>query len=314
MSPCRAPALKPCLTSDLCRIAHLDLAIAEDDGVADVLAADQLAQHLALGPVLAVGAEAEVLGDGLGRGGRRGDLDALGILEELADEARDLGRHRRREEQRLPARRQQLADLLDVGDEAHVEHAVGLVDDEDLDAHQHDASALEMVEQASGRSDQHVDAAVELLDLIVHRHAADQQRQVQLVVDAVLLEALRHLRGELARRREDQRARHARPGAARLEPGDHRQHERCGLAGARLGDAEDIAAGHGDRDGGGLNGRRRRVAGSIYGRLHLGAQSELREGLSFRSLCLHLHVPSPQALVAIKGARSSRAGGERGGI
>ncbi len=128
----------------------------------------------------------------------------------------------------------------------------------------------------------HVDAAIELLDLIVHRHAADQQRQVQLVVDAVLLEALRHLRGELARRRQDQRAGHARPGAARLEAGDHRQNERCGLAGARLGDAENVAAGHCDRDGGGLNRSRRRVAGSVYGRLHLGAQSELREGLSFQ--------------------------------
>ena len=56
----------------------------------------------------------------------------------------------------------QLADLLDVGNEAHVEHPVGLVDDEDLDAHQHDAAALEMVEQAAGRGDQHVDAAIEL--------------------------------------------------------------------------------------------------------------------------------------------------------
>ena len=54
--------------------------------------------------------------------------------------------------ERLAPRRQQLADLLDVGDEAHVEHAVGFVDDEDLDAHQHDAAALEVIEQASRSS------------------------------------------------------------------------------------------------------------------------------------------------------------------
>ena len=119
---------------------------------------------------------------------------------------------------RLAARRQQLADLLDVRDEAHVEHAVGLVDDEDLHAHQHDAAALEMIEQPPGRGDQDVDAAVELLDLVVHRHAADEQRQVELVVDAVFLEALRHLGGELACRRQDQRARHAGPSASRLQP------------------------------------------------------------------------------------------------
>ena len=53
----------------------------------------------------------------------------------------------------------QLADALDVGDEAHVEHAVGLVDDQDLDAGQQQLAALEMVEQAAGRGDQHVDAA-----------------------------------------------------------------------------------------------------------------------------------------------------------
>ena len=110
-------------------------------------------------------------------------------------------------------------------------------------------AALEMVQQPAGRGDQHVDAAVELLDLVVHRHAADQQRHVELVIDAVFLEALRHLGGEFARRREDQRARHARPGAARFEAGDHRQHEGGGLAGAGLGDAEHVAAGHGDRDG-----------------------------------------------------------------
>ena len=58
--------------------------------------------------------------------------------------------------------RQQPADPLDVGNEPHVEHAVGLVDDEDLDAGQQDAAALELVEHAAGRRDQHIDAAVEL--------------------------------------------------------------------------------------------------------------------------------------------------------
>ena len=78
-------------------------------------------------------------------------------------------RHRCREEQRLPSRRQEFADFLDVRNEAHVEHPVGFVDDQDFDAHQHDAAAPEMIEQTPGRRDQHVDATVELLHLIVHR-------------------------------------------------------------------------------------------------------------------------------------------------
>jgi hypothetical protein len=53
--------------------------------------------------------------------------------------------------------------------------------------------------------------------LIVERHAADQQRLGQLVVLAVLVEVLGDLRGEFARRLEDQRARHAGPRPAFFE-------------------------------------------------------------------------------------------------
>ena len=153
------------------------------------------------------------------------DLDADRVGQERVGEALDLRRHGRREEQRLAGEGQQLADALDVGDEAHVEHAVGLVDDEDLDAGQQELAALEMIEQAAGRGDQHVDAAVELLVLVVEGDAADEQRDGQLVVAAVAVEVLLDLRGEFARRLEDERARHARAGAALLEQGQHRQDE-----------------------------------------------------------------------------------------
>ena len=116
-----------------------------------------------------------------------------GLLQEAVDELRDLRRHRRREEQRLPGERQELHDPLDVGNEAHVEHAVGLVDDEDLDAGQKQAPALEVIEQAAGRGDQHVGAARDDLVLLVEGDAADQERQVELVVDAVALETVLHL-------------------------------------------------------------------------------------------------------------------------
>jgi hypothetical protein len=78
------------------------------------------------------------------------------------------------------------------------------------------------------------------LFLVVERDAADQQRDVELVVLAVFLEVLGDLRGEFARRLEDQRARHAGAGAALFEQRQHRQHEGGGLAGAGLGDAEDV--------------------------------------------------------------------------
>ena len=73
------------------------------------------------------------------------------------------------------------------------------------------------------------------------------------------------LRGEFARRLEDERARHARAGAALFEHGEHRQHESGGLAGAGLRDAEHVAAGEHVRDGLFLNGGGGLVAGRFDG-------------------------------------------------
>ena len=138
-------------------------------------------------------------------------------MQEGLGEAGDFRRHGRREEQRLPREGHQFADALDVGNEAHVEHAVGLVDDEDLDAREQQLAAVEEVEQPARRRDQHVRAAHDLGFLIAERDAADQQRHVELVVCAIFGEALLDLRRQLAGRLENQGARHARPGAALFE-------------------------------------------------------------------------------------------------
>ena len=167
---------------------------------------------------------------------------------------------------------------LDVRDEAHVEHAVGFVDDELLDAVEQELAALEVIEQAAGRGDENVDAAGELRVLFVERHAADHQRDVELLACAVFFEALLYLCGELARGLQDERARHARPGAAILQPGDHRQCEGGGLAGAGLGDAEHVAARQHVRDRLFLD----RGRGGVAGRLNRGenfvGQAELGKG------------------------------------
>ncbi len=117
----------------------------------------------------------------------------------------------------------QLGNTLDIGDEAHVEHAVGFVDDEDFDGAHQKLAALEMVQQAAGRADQNVCTALELAVLVFEGNAADQQRDVQAVVLAVFFEVLRDLRGEFARRFEDQRSWHAGAGAALFQQRQHRQ-------------------------------------------------------------------------------------------
>jgi hypothetical protein len=56
-------------------------------------------------------------------------------------------------------------DDVDVVDEAHVQHAVGLVQHQHLDVLQHALAAGHVVEQAAGGGDQDVQRAGQLADL-----------------------------------------------------------------------------------------------------------------------------------------------------
>ena len=62
-------------------------------------------------------------------------------------------------------------DPVDDGLEAHVEHPVGLVEDEELDRVERDGAALDQVEQPARRGDEHV-RAPGLLGLGVDADAA----------------------------------------------------------------------------------------------------------------------------------------------
>ena len=150
-------------------------------------AVDEVAQGLALVEILAPCRD-EALRDGRrgGRGAR--DFDLYGRMQEGVCETLDLGRHGGGEKQRLAGERHHLHDALDIGDEAHVEHPVGFVDDEKLDAAQQQLAALDMVEQPARCRDEHVDAARDLGILVAEGDAADQQGDVELVIDAVLVE------------------------------------------------------------------------------------------------------------------------------
>ena len=74
------------------------------------------------------------VGDGAGRALAAADLHVVRIALHLAGQLDDLVGHRRREEQGLAVLGQRLEDALDVGPEAHVEHAVALVEDQRLHA------------------------------------------------------------------------------------------------------------------------------------------------------------------------------------
>ena len=91
-------------------------------------------------------------------------------------------------------------------DEAHVEHAVGFVEHEDLDAVEVDGALLHEVEQPAGRRHQDVDAAGERADLAAERNPADGERDARTQIAAVGLEAFDDLGGELAGRAQHQHA------------------------------------------------------------------------------------------------------------
>ncbi len=254
---------------------HFALAVAENDGVLQVLGvAEQTAQRFALLVRLAADADLE-LGYAHGRGRRPGNFDLLGIVQEGFGDARDFGGHRRREEQRLTGKGDELADALDVRNKTHVEHAVGFVDHQKLDAGEQKAAALGMVEQPARGRDQDVDAAGQFTVLVAERNAADQERDVEFLTGAVFVKTLLDLGCELAGRLEDQGAGHSGPGAALFEHGEHRQDEGGSLAGAGLGDAENVSAGQNVRDRLILNGGGGGVTGGRDGGEHLFGQAEM---------------------------------------
>jgi len=110
-----------------------------------------------------------------------------------------------------------------------------------------------VVEQAAGGRDEDLDAAEQLLRLRLDRHAAEGDRRAERKVAAVRLDRIGDLDGELAGRGHDQgpdRVAGRREARVRvgLEPLEDREDERGGLAGARLGGGDDVAAAEDDGD------------------------------------------------------------------
>ena len=258
---------------------HLGLAVAEDNSVLDPFGFDEHPQGGPLG--LRVGGRQpdNVLGDGLGGGGRPCDLDPHGIIEELLGQPGDLGRHGRREEQGLLPGRRQTENPLDIGNEAHVEHAVRLVDDQDLDAGQQQLAALKMVKETARGGDQDVDAAVQLQFLVAEGDAPDQEGPGELahLACGIAFKGGGNLVGQLPGRGDDKGSGHPRPAAAGRQAFDHRQGEGRGLARAGLGDAQDVPPGQGDGDGLGLDGGCGGVAGVGDGLQDFRGQAQFRE-------------------------------------
>ena len=175
--------------------------------------------------------------------GRVGQIAVGKILDRL--------RHGRREEQGLTPSRDQGDDPLQRMDEAEVEHLVGFVEHQDFEVAQAERALVDEVEQAAGRGDEDVEAAGDGAEAFAIGDAAEDDADRQMHEAAVGLGAGGDLRGQLAGRGKHQHARAARMRHAigGRQPLQRRKHEGGGLAGAGLGDAQQVAAGQDRRNG-----------------------------------------------------------------
>ncbi|MNS67590.1 hypothetical protein D3C72_1008450 [compost metagenome] len=246
------------LGEELGHAVGAELGAREHEHLAPLVLVDDVREQRLL---LAAAHGVDHLRDALHRGVARRDLDALRVLEQRAGEVADLVAEGGREQQALLFLGHQGQDLLHVVDEAHVQHAVGFVQDQHLDLAQVEHALLLQVEQAAGGGHEDVDALLELADLRVHAHAAEDHGGVQLQVLAVRTHRLFDLGREFARGGQHEgtdadAAELVGGAAAHGELVQHRQGEGRGLAGAGLGAAQQVVAvedhGNGLRlDGGG---------------------------------------------------------------
>ncbi|MCY1299145.1 hypothetical protein D9M68_684460 [compost metagenome] len=201
-------------------------------------------------------------------------------------------------------------------DEAHVEHAVGFVEDQGLHVAEVDGALAGQVEQAAGAGDQQVETLGQGLHLRVHADAAEDAGADQRQVAGVDLEAVVDLRGQFAGRGQDQHAGLSRPallGLVRVtvgeQPLEDGQGEACGFTSTRLGGDHQVAALQHGGNGPLLHRSGFGVASRRYG----GGQSlgETEGGKGHESSCLVRARPGIEAWLearsgTVRDARRSR--------
>ena len=141
---------------------------AEDE---DALELGPLEQELEQVELLGRDDRVEAVRDRVGRRVLAADLHLRGIAERPACKLLDLGGKGRGEEERLAVGRALLDDPPDVRQEAHVEHPVDLVQDEDIDLVERAVALLEVVEKPAGCRGQDVHAAPQVRGLLAVANA-----------------------------------------------------------------------------------------------------------------------------------------------
>lgn len=147
----------------------------------------------------------------------------------------------------------ELEDVVDLVLESAREHLVGLIETEDLDVVRLEGTALDHVEDTSGRADDDVNTLLELGHGLADRGSTDGGEALDVHVVSEGDEDLLDLLGELTGRGEDESLGLLEGNVDRLEDRDR---EGGGLSGSRLRLRDDVVSGNDGHDGTLLDGRR----------------------------------------------------------
>ncbi len=144
------------------------------------------------------------------------------------------------EQQRLAAFRGLLDDVFDGVVETHVEHAIGFVEDQRVEAIQHQRALAQVLLDASWRADDDVGAVFEESDLRAEGHAAAQGQDLDVVFGAgQATDFLGDLVGQLTGRAHHQGLAAEETRVDRVQQADA---EGGGLAAAGLGLGDQVHA------------------------------------------------------------------------
>src|SRR5712671_5217294 len=104
------------------------------------------------------------------------DRDSLRSGQKFARDHFGTRRHRRGEHHGLTLLRHHPHDPAQLRQKAHIEQAVGFVDDYDFNFVELDDPAIDKVDEAAGTCDQHLRALADVVDLAALGFAADYRR------------------------------------------------------------------------------------------------------------------------------------------
>ena len=185
------------------------------------------------------------VGDRLGGGAALADFHLFGIGEEPFGHGLEFRRKGGGEEESLAGFGESIDDAADLGEEAHIEHAIDFIEDEVLDIVEFGGAVFDEIKEAAWGGDEDIDALLEELALFAVADAPVDEADGEIHEAGEVAEGGFDLGGEFAGGLEDEGA-HLSVGG---EFGEDWEAEGGGFSRAGLGGAHHIATGENDGKG-----------------------------------------------------------------